>query len=129
MKRMHIFFACLVLIAFAGCVNMPTKSGTIAYSPTVKSGDVIEAAINVARSMGFPPATKIDKANGLVDFGNFGSPMLGITAQVRIKTEGELEVNVTRGSAYIPLGVDKQADEFRTKLEEKLKALNEKAAK
>jgi hypothetical protein len=120
MKTIYsLTFGALTLL-LVGCVHFPTKSADITYSPTTKQGDVIELAIEVARSMDFPPATKIDKANGIVEFGAFGHPMLGITAQVRVKSEGELEVNVTRGSEYVPLGVDKTADEFRSKLEERL---------
>ncbi|HEX3799308.1 MAG TPA: hypothetical protein VH413_11450 [Verrucomicrobiae bacterium] len=121
MKTIYsLAFGALILL-LVGCVHFPTKSADIAYSPAIKQGDVIEMAIEVARSLDFPPATKIDKANGIVEFGAFGQPMLGITAQVRVKSEGQLEVNVTRGSEYVPLGVDKKADEFRDKLEERLR--------
>jgi hypothetical protein len=119
----------LLVVGITGCAPMPTVTNTVTYPSTVKAGDVVETAIDVAREMKFPPATKIDKTEGLVEFGNFGQPMMGITAQVRIKSEGQLDVTVTRGSVYVALAVDKTANEFKNKIEERLRVLGDKTAK
>ena len=73
--------------------------------------------------MDFPPVTKLDKTNGIVEFGAFGIPVTGITAQVRVRADNQLDVTVKRGSVYISLPVEETADKFKSALEARLKEL------
>jgi hypothetical protein len=103
---------------------MPTANHTVTVPPSAKGRDVLELAIDAAKAVDLPSATKIDKANGLVAFGAFGMPVLGYTAQVRQRSDGQLDVTVKRGSVYVPLGVDEKAKEFVTALETRLAGLS-----
>ena len=105
---------------FVGCAPVTVAMRDVSTQAGIKQGDIIEFAITAAREVGFPPATKIDKENGIVEFGGYGTTVMGITAQVRVKSPTEVEVTVKRQSVYIPLGIDKQADEFTAKLKEQL---------
>ncbi len=110
-----IFAQCLILtsiIVIAGCVSFPTANRTVAVPASAKSTDLLELAIDAARDVGLPPATKIDKADGIVEFGGFETPELGYAAQVRIRSDGQLDVTVKRGSAYISRPVDSKTEEF-----------------
>ncbi|MEJ0091350.1 MAG: hypothetical protein WDM80_16590 [Limisphaerales bacterium] len=129
MKKIILTISLLSLIAITGCAPMSVVTRTVPVSASVGQADIIEIAITAARQVGFPPATKIDKQTGIVEFGGFGMPELGITAQVRVKSPVELEVTVRRGSVYIPLGADKQADEFVAKLKEGLNGAEVKVVK
>ena len=124
----------LILIAiagsvFIGCAPMTVATRDLDTPASIKQGDIIEFAITAAQEVGFPPATKIDKENGVVEFGSFGLPELGVTAQVRVKSQTEIEITVRHGSVYIPLGADKQADAFTAKLKEHLGEAAVKVAK
>jgi hypothetical protein len=111
-------------VAVAGCASVvtPTRIRTIdvSYSPAVSHGDVIEAAIAVGRELNFPPATIIDKTVGMVNFGDFGKPILGITAQARVKSDGDLEVTVNRWSEIVPMSADAPAEQFKAKFEARM---------
>lgn len=111
----------IVAILIAGCSFFPTAHRTVAVPASAKI-DVLELAIEAARSVDLPPPTKIDKANGVVEFGSFEMPVLGYTAQVRIKADGQLDVTVKRGSIYVPLEVDDKAQAFVAALESRLQA-------
>lgn len=108
-------------VLLAGCSFFPTAHRTLAV-PQAAKGDVLEIAIEAARTVDLPPPTKIDKANGVVEFGDFGGSVLGYTAQVRVKSDGQLDVTVKRGSVYVPLEVDAKAQEFASALESRLQA-------
>lgn len=108
------------VVLFTGCAHFPTVTNVVPASGKT-SGQIIEAAIEVARELKYPPTTKIDKAAGIVVFGGFGNPALGSSAQVRIRDDGSVEVTVQRGSVYVPLKADGRAKEFTDKLAEKLK--------
>lgn len=106
-------------VIFAGCAFFPVAHRTVAV-PEAAKGDVLELVIDAARSVDLPPPTKVDKANGVVEFGSFGSSALGYTAQVRVRSDGQLDVTVKRGSVYVPLEVDAKAQEFVSALEARL---------
>ena len=73
--------------------------------------------------------TKMDKANGIIEFGSFELPEMGLTAQVRLVSDTSLEITVRRGSAFIARKVETQTDLFRDKIEgERLTALQKPAA-
>jgi hypothetical protein len=110
-----ILAGCLLLtgiILIAGCVSFPTANRTVAIPASAKNTDLLELAIDAARDVGLPPATKVDKADGIVEFGGFEAPELGYAAQVRIRSDGQLDVTVKRGSAYISRPVDSKTEEF-----------------
>ena len=102
-----------------------TATRTVAITGATKSDEILEAAIETAQNIGFPAMSKLDKANGIVEFGGFSGSVMGITAQVRVLPNNQAEVTVKRFTAYIPLGVDEQADLFRTKFEEQLKLIQQ----
>lgn len=116
-----VLLASVVGALFAACAHFPTSSHTVAVPAAAQGRDVLEVAIEAARSVGLPPVTKLDKANGVVEFGSFGMDVIGYTAQVRQRSDGQLDVTVKRGSVYVPLGVDEKAREFVTALEARLR--------
>jgi hypothetical protein len=108
-----------VLIA-AGCAYFPTYNQTIPVPASAHARDVLEVAIDAAKAVGLPPTTKVDKANGVVEFGAFGRPVTGYSAQVRVRSDGQLDVTVRHGSVYVPSGVKGKAQEFVAELQARL---------
>ena len=129
MKQIILTLTLLAFVAMTGCAPMSVATRTVPVPASVGQADVIEIAITAARQVNFPPATKIDKQGGIVEFGSYAMPEIGITAQVRVKSPSEVEVTVRRGSLYIPLGADKQADEFVARLKEGLSGAEVKVVK
>jgi len=122
MKAIRQNLLAFVLVAIAaGCAFAPVATRNVSYSAALSQGDVIEVAIDAAREAKFPAATKIDKQNGSVEFGNYQMSELGTTALIRVKSPTEIEINIKRGSVYVPLGADKGADQFRSIFEAKLR--------
>ena len=114
-------FALLVLVAFVavvtGCGSIAgtaTKSIVLTFPAKVSNGDIIEHAIDVGRELNFPAANGIDKSVGVVSFGDFGKSMIGITAQARVKGEGQLEVTISKLEP-LSASVDKEVEQFKTK--------------
>lgn len=122
MKHLSIFLFCAIAL-LVGCAHMPTANNTVIVPESAQKADLLEIAIDVARDMKFPPVSKLDKANGIVEFGGFGGPELGVSAQVRIRSDKNLDVTVKRGSVYMPLPVEKTAVEFKEKLQAKLQQI------
>jgi hypothetical protein len=73
---------------------------TIPLDGKLTTDAVLEAAIEVAPEVNLPVMTKMDKANGLVEFGSFEQPNLGLSAQVRVTPDNQLEIVVKRGSCF-----------------------------
>ena len=113
-------FAVSVVVSAAACAHFPSYSQTIPVPAPAQNRDVLEIAIDVAKSVGLPPATKVDRANKVVEFGAFGRSVTGYTAQVRVRSDGQLDVTVTRGSVYISQGVEGKAKEFVSALQTRL---------
>ena len=117
-----LLYSSLTLLAFllASCAHWDTitRSMTFADQPKI---DVIDMAIDVAKELDFPPVTKVDKASGIVQFGAFGEPVLGLTAQVMVRPGNKVDVTVVRGSEYVALSAEQAADNFKKKLEERIK--------
>lgn len=113
-----------VMMLFIGCASFPTATNTILMEGqfSVHKVGIMEQAIEAARSMDFPPMTKFDKDNGIVEFGKFGGHALGLTAQVRIRSDNNVDVTVKRGSIYGSLPVKETTDEFTRRLKEQLQA-------
>jgi hypothetical protein len=110
-----------IVALLAGCAFNPAVHRTVPV-PQAAQHDALEITIEAARSVDLPPPTKVDKANGVVEFGAFGTGTLGYTAQVRVRSDGQLDVTVERGSIYVPLDVDQEAQSFVTALESRLQA-------
>ncbi len=104
---------------------MPTANNTIVVPANAQNADLLELVIEAAKEAKLPPVTKLDKPNGVVEFGGFTMPEMGSSAQVRIRSDKNLDVTVKRGSVYVPLPVEKIAADFRQKIEARL----EKAGK
>jgi hypothetical protein len=110
----------LLSCILAGCASFPSVTQTVATQP--RAGvDVVDAAIDAARELRFPPPSKIDKQNVLVEFGHFGHTTTGITAQMRKKGDGTLEVTVVNGSVYGSHSPDDVTKQFVRLIEEKIK--------
>ncbi len=108
------------LAVLAGCSNSPTNNQTLKAPVGMKAGEIIDAAVDAASEAGLPAAAKVDKENGLVQFGAFGMPVLGYTAQVRIRSDGNIDVTVQRGSTYISRSPDEVANQFVAALQRRL---------
>lgn len=119
MKKLLLLLV-LPLGLLVGCAHMPVASNALTYSEKLTSDQVLDAAVDAARVVKLPPVTKLDKANGIVTFGGFGMPQLGLSAQVQVRSGHTLDVAVQRGSVYVPLGAGGKATEFRNALETEL---------
>jgi hypothetical protein len=106
-----------------------TQTIVIAFPSTMPQGAVIEAAIDAAQEIKFPPATKIDKVVGIVELGGFEQPQLGIAAQARIKSEGQFEITITRWSEFIPISLDGPTDQFKAKLKAKVAEITQRVGR
>lgn len=116
----------LVLIAFTatafvGCVHTPLGSRTVAIPASLNSDQVLEIAIDAAKAVGLRPVSKLDKANGIVEFGNFEMSEMGTTGQVRVRADHQAEITLKRTSAYVPLSVEEITKKFQTEFETRLK--------
>ena len=130
MKPRYLFHAgILAIIVCAGCATYsPSHSvRTIPFSPKVKSDVVLEAAIEAAQASKLPAMSNMDKANGVVEFGAFGTPEMGLTAQARVRSDNQVEITVKRGSMFVPIKAESPADTFKTNLLERLEILERKA--
>lgn len=100
--------------ALVGCTFSPANSGTVAVPARLTNGQVLDIAADAGKAVGFPPVTKIDKANGIVEFGNYEMSELGTTAQVRVRDDHKAEITVKRTSVYIPFN---DGDEIEKKFQ------------
>ena len=108
-----------IAAALVGCTFAPTASSTVAVPARLTSRQVLDIAADAGKAVGFPPVTKIDKANGVVEFGNYEMSELGTTAQVRIREDNKAEITVKRTSVYVPFN---DADEIEKKFQAAFKA-------
>jgi hypothetical protein len=113
----------LILIVIAsgvltGCQTYkPTNSvRTIPLDGKLANDAVLEAAIEAAQESNLPSLTKMDKADGIVEFGGFDAPEMGVSAQVRIRPDKQLEIIVKRGSVIFARNANGDADIFRARL-------------
>jgi uncharacterized protein YgiM (DUF1202 family) len=118
--RTVIGIACAVVSLVAGCAA-PTATQTVAVPAPARSLDVLEVAVDAARAVGLPAVTKLDKTNGVVEFGSFEAPASGYAAQVRRRPDGQLDVTVKRGSADGAGSAEDKAKELVTALEARLR--------
>ena len=118
--RIVIGIACAVVTLVAGCA-VPTATQTVAVPAPARSLDVLDVAVDAARAVGLPAVTKLDKTNGVVEFGSFEAPGSGYAAQVRQRPDGQLDVTVKRGSADGAGSVEDKAKEFVVALDTRLR--------
>ncbi|NGP90198.1 hypothetical protein [Fodinibius halophilus] len=109
-------------ILLISCATFPSVTHTIETDQKIEDrARILEAAVEVGKSMDFPEVTEFNPENGIVQFGAFGTSVVGITAQVRIKTDNKnIDVTVNRGNAYIPKGVEETANKFKSRFQEKI---------
>jgi hypothetical protein len=112
----------LLMAIVSGCMHYPTVTKMIPVDIQLQNrAEILELAVDVAKSMSLPEVTKFDPANGIVEFGPFGVPSVGITAQVRVRSDNRnVDVTIKRGSVYVPLPVEETANQFSSKLQERL---------
>jgi hypothetical protein len=120
----------VVLLTLTGCQTyVPSNSvRTVATSGGLSRDQVVNAVIEAARAASLPAMTKMDKANGIIEFGSFELPEMGLTAQVRLVSDTSLEITVRRGSAFIARNAEAQADAFRDRIAERLSELQKPVA-
>jgi uncharacterized protein YgiM (DUF1202 family) len=118
--RIVIVITCAVVSLVAGCA-VPTATQTVAVPAPARSLDVLEVAVDAAKAVGLPAVTKLDKTNGVVEFGSFETPASGYAAQVRRRPDGELDVTVKRGSGDGAGTVEEKAREFVAALDARLR--------
>jgi hypothetical protein len=130
-QRNRILGGVVFCFLFAGCAHLSnsplTASRTIPVEEQLQKVEILLLAVDVARSMNFPEVTRFDKENGIVDFGSFGTQILGLTAQVRAgsgKKNVEVAVQRVKGgstrSIDIPLPVEEIVNEYANKFNERL---------
>jgi hypothetical protein len=129
MRIVPPLLAAIFLIALTGCQSYAPSNAvrTVAMSGSLDKDKVYNAVIEAARDTGLPPMTKMDKANGIIEFGSFELPEMGLTAQVRIVSDTSMELTVRRGSAFIPIKAESQGDTFRDQITKHLASLEKPA--
>ena len=80
-KTVAILF---ITLFFVSCAHFPTVSRTISIDGQMQNrAEILELAVDVAKSMKFLVVTKFDQDNGDIEFFAFGMPVAGLTAKVR----------------------------------------------
>lgn len=121
-RSIHLIVIASTVVTFvAGCASVPTARQTVAVPPPARSLDLLEVATDAAKAVGLPSVTKLDKANGVVEFASLEAPATGYTAQVRQRPDGQLDVTVKRGSPDVPGGVEAKARELVAALDARLR--------
>jgi hypothetical protein len=125
MKKLVLLYIITVFCISAfviGCQTYAPSNSvrTVSYDAKIKTDDVYDAIIDAARESSLPAMTKEDKADGIIEFGGFEGPELGLAAQVRIRSDNQLEITVKRGSVFVPMSADADADVFKNKVEARL---------
>jgi uncharacterized protein YgiM (DUF1202 family) len=118
-RSTRIAIACAVVCLVAGCA-VPTATRTVAVPAPARSLDVLEVAVDAARAVGLPAVSKLDRTNGVVEFGAFETPSSEYAAQVRRRPDGGLDVTVKRGPGEGAGSVDDKARELVAALETRL---------
>lgn len=118
--QIRLSVAVLGLALAGGCFNSPANNQTLKAPAGMGTSQILDASIDAANEAGLPTATKVDKENGVVQFGAFGTPIMGYTAQVRVRPDGSIEVTVQRGSTIVTLSPDEGAQRFAEALRRRL---------
>ncbi len=123
MKRNGMVLAAIFLLMFTlACAHSPTVAENESDGVLAKKIEILQIAVEVAKSMNFPKVTRFDKENGIVEFGRFGQAVEGITAQVRVSSDNsKVNVSVKRGSTYVPASAEVTGQEFLRKFREEWK--------
>jgi len=116
-----LVMASAVVSLVAGCAHVPTAKQTVAVPAPARDLDVLQVAIEAARAVRLPAVTKVDKVDGVVEFGSFDTPVSDYAAQVRQRPDGQLLVTVKGGSTDTPLTVEHKAKELVMALETRLR--------
>jgi hypothetical protein len=116
-----LMMASTVVTLVAGCAHAPTAKQTVAVPAPARDLDVLQVAVEAARTVGLPAVSKLDKIDGVVEFGSFQTPASDYAAQVRQRPDGQLLVTVKGGSTDTPLTVEHKAKELVTALETRLR--------
>lgn len=116
-----LVMASAVVSLVGGCAHVPTTKQTVAVPAPARDVDVLQVAIEAARAVRLPAVTKLDKVDGVVEFGSFETPVSDYAAQVRQRPDGQLLVTVKGGSTDTPLTVEHKAKELVTALETRLR--------
>lgn len=117
----RLVMAFTVIALAAGCAHAPTARQTVEMPVPAPTLDVLDVAADAARAVGLPAVTKLDRANGVIEFGAFQTGATDYTAQVQRRADGQLDVTVKRGSAEGPGTVEDKAREFVAALDARLR--------
>ena len=127
MKKLASLVSILALIVFiSGCATAPTeKAPAVAIRafpvPNKLSNQaVLQAAVDVAKSLNLPAATTVDNGSGLA---SFPGPVGGMTAQVSVISNTQIQITISSSAASGQNGADQTAEQFAAKLDAKLKSL------
>ena len=129
--RVGMSIGFLFSLLFTGCAQFTGSHIASKTAPVEKQAQKVEillVASETAQSMSFPEVTLFDKENGIIDFGSFGTGMMGLTAEAKVGADNKnVEITVQRvkrgaltDAVDIPLPVEKIADEYAKEFEEKL---------
>ena len=131
-RRDRILVGLLFCLLFCGCapfIGSPrTASKTVPVEKPAQKVEILLVASETAQSMNFPEVTLFDKDDGVIDFGSFGTAMMGLTVEAKVGADNKnVEITVQRvkrraltDAVDIPLPVEKIADEYAKEFEEKL---------
>ena len=75
--RLWIGLAAAAMCFGCSMGGIRNDTSSVTFSKQLSVGDVFNTSTDVARSMGLPPVTKIDKENGYLEFGSFTMMMTG----------------------------------------------------
>jgi outer membrane protein OmpA-like peptidoglycan-associated protein len=110
----------MLITLITSCAHFPSATKIIAAN-NQDTARILELAVDVAKVTNLPEPTKFDPDKGVVEFGAFNEPVMGITAQVRMRPDdGNVDVTVKNGSMYVKRPVDETLNRFSSKLQERL---------
>ncbi len=122
MKGKERILVIVLALLIAACAHSPSARPDPPAEIVVSKMEIMKTAVEVGRSMNFPEITRFDEEKGIVEFGAFGKPVVGLTAQVKISPDNtNVGIIVKRGALYVPASAEATGREFMRKFEEKLR--------
>jgi len=125
-EKNRILGGAVFCLLVAGCAPL-IASKIIPVEGNVQKVEILLLASEVAQSMNFPEVTQFDKEKGIVDFGSFGTGMIGLTAEVKVGSDNknvEITVQRVKSGSFHPvdifLPVGEVVDQYTKKFDEKL---------
>jgi len=125
-KLVSLVSVLALLVLISGCATSATDHApamavrTVGVPNKLPTKTVLQAAVDVAKSLDLPAPTSVDNDSGIV---SFSGPVGGVTAQVLIISGVQAQITVSDSSSAGQSGAEQTAEKFAAALDGKLKSL------